>query len=196
RHDREHNIEREGQRTISSPIRELMEIGVVPRPDVSMADQRSWFVAAVPFLASADRFPEAFPRREGPWRLAGRRLTEAEQGMSEGYKLWRWHDTDRPHVSAIEIRPGSRPFVVAGISVGLTDEDPFITVGREPVRITLLAPDDAGRSEDLALRVDRGVPRYVRPLLADATSPTAQRERIGWGEPAAVSTKDGYAELA
>ena len=196
-HVADYVIELEGARTISSPIRELMEIGVLPRPDVSMADMRAWYVAAVPFLASADRFPEAFPRREGPWRLAGRRLTEAEQGMSEGYKLWRWHDADRPHVSAIEIRPGSRPFVVAGITVGLTDEDPFITVGREPVRITLLGPDDAGRSEDLELNVDRGVATFVRPLLGGRHQLDRRPwERIGWGEPAAISTKDGYAELA
>ena len=115
--------------------------------------------------------------------------------MSEGYKLWRWHDAERPQVTAIEIRPGARSFLVAGITVGLTDEDPFIAVGREPVRITILRPDHAERPEDLELHVDRGIATYVRPVLL-AGREGMTNGPIGWGDPAATSVSPGYAELA
>src|SRR5436305_167015 len=69
----------------------------------------------------------------------------------------------------MQIVPAGPPFLVAAITLGLTEEDPFLRHGLRPVRIELKDPDLASRplgpdSADVRVAVDRGVVGYVYSL--------------------------------
>jgi hypothetical protein len=149
------------------------------------------------FLALPDEANRLQDRWRGPWEQAGYRQTEVSQGWPRNYVLWRWRNpTPEVQVESLEIVPAGPRFLVAAVTLGVTDEDPFLRDAPVPVRIELkdaalaekgLAPDAA----DLRVRVDRGLASYVYPL------PSGEAESFaGWGEGQSLHVSPAYAEVA
>ncbi|HEV7216888.1 MAG TPA: hypothetical protein VGP33_17410, partial [Chloroflexota bacterium] len=101
------------------PIRERLEIAVVP------SQWGQW-----PLLALPDHSDTLLPRYQGQWSHAGARQTEAVNGNARDYYLWPWTNP-RPdcEIAAIEILPSGPRFLLAAITLGLVDEDPFTREG-------------------------------------------------------------------
>src|SRR5207248_9803195 len=107
------------------PIRERFEI----------ADIAPW--GQLPFLALPDQQQRLYARWTGAWGESGFRQTESLQGWPRHYYLWRWHNpSPRLPLQAIELEGETDArVVVAGITLGLLDEDPLRHTGSVPVRI-------------------------------------------------------------
>jgi hypothetical protein len=96
------------------PIRDRFEIA-----DLSTFGQ-------LPFLALPDENNRLQDRWSGVWAEAGHRQTEVVQGWPRQYCLWRWmNPTPDVPIESIEIVPSGPPFLLAAITLGLTEEDPF-----------------------------------------------------------------------
>jgi hypothetical protein len=139
---------------VTIPIRERFEVGNLPLP---------W--GQYPFLAVPDKQDYLEPRDSGEWRNFGVRLTESNGGFAEAYYLWAW-ENPKPHdpIMALELIPTHRRFILAGLTLGHLDEDPFGRSARRPLKITLLDEEEAKRPFNLAVEVDRGVATYAYPL--------------------------------
>jgi hypothetical protein len=148
-------------------IRERFEIQVVPT---------AW--GQSPYLAVSDTFDGNLPRFEGPWGLAGARLTEHTSGDASSYYLWHW-ENPKPNESIehLELIPlGGSSVLVAAVTLGHLDEHPFVQGPARPVRLVVTDPEAAQRSGTLDLEVDRGVATYPHRL------PTEECDvRPGWG---------------
>jgi hypothetical protein len=150
------------------------------------------------FAAVPDQKNASHGRWSGEWGAAGVRQTEAYQGGAKGYWLWCWtNPSPDVAVESIEIVPkgsqsAERPrFVVAGVTLGLADEHPFVHHGAVPVRVELKDAALAERSvRDLEVAVDRGTAGYAWPL------PTAEDGIVGWGEGANRKASPTYVEVA
>jgi hypothetical protein len=114
-------------------------------------------------------------------------------GWPKHFYLWCWTNPrpDEP-LSSIQLVPNGSRVLVAAITLGLSDEHPFVRDGTVPVRIEL---NDAGRAaaplDDVRVAIDRGVAGYAFPLpLPDA------EQRPGWGEKANGRSSPIYAQVA
>jgi hypothetical protein len=172
------------------PIRERFEIA-----DLSTFGQ-------LPFLALPDEKNGLQDRWSGAWSAAGYRQTEVTQGWPRQYCLWRWMNPT-PHIplEAMEIVPSGPRFLVAAITLGLTEEDPFLRDGPRPVRIELKDPDLASRppgpdSADVRVAVDRGVAGYVYPLPRRSPDEFLSDPFGGWGEAQNSRCSPAYANVA
>jgi hypothetical protein len=91
--------------------------------------------------------------------------------------------------------PKGPRFVVAGITLGLADEHPFVRDGAMPVGIDVLDAELAQQSfdaqTDLRVEVDRGAAGYAYPLPKDDSDPFA-----GWGEASSTTCGSTYAYVA
>lgn len=178
-----------GGRSHEVPIRERFEIGAIPM---------GW--GLLPFSAQADGRDSMHPRYEGPWGDAGNRQTENYMGWPGHYYLWAWRNPEpEADIESIEIRPGLEPgrpqLVVAAITLGHLDEDPFCREAAVPLKVTLPRPEDAAGPFALEVKVDRGVAAYPFALPADPDgfvgSPMA-----GWGERQNGDNSPAYVDIA
>ncbi|MDQ6672685.1 MAG: CehA/McbA family metallohydrolase [Chloroflexota bacterium] len=172
------------------PIRERFEI----------ADLADW--GQLPFLALPDQKNALHDRWAGRWSAAGERQTEAVQGWPRHYYLWRWMNASGDAaIESIEIVPLGPRFLVAAVTLGLTDEDPFVRDGTLPVRIDLKARDLAARPlqagpSSLQVVVDRGVSSYVHQLPERSPDAFLADALAGWGEQQNVASSPVYTEIA
>ena len=136
-----------GGETIRVPIRERFETGVVPP---------GWGQLA--FLAVPDQKNGLQSRYEGKWGSAGNRQTEATQGGPRAYYLWDW-ENPQPDlaIESVEVIPEGPRFLIAALTLGHLEEDPFVRSGAREVRIDLPQPEDAAKPFGLEVEVDRGV---------------------------------------
>ena len=172
------------------PVRERFEIGDLP----------TWGQLA--FLARPDQKNGLQDRWYGPWSAAGNRQTESTQGWARGYYLWCWKNpAAHVPIESVEIVPVGPRFVVAAITLGLTDEEPFVRDGAVPVRIDLKDPQRADSPlepgpTDLQVVVDRGVSSYTYQLSRRSPDEFLNDAYAGWGEQHNPTCSPVYAEIA
>ena len=192
----------DGGTPIVVPIRETFEIAALPQLDGPIAESLAWRVSTASFLALPDRHDSLAARGAGPWELAGRRLMESEQAAPDGYRLWSWRSADGRLATSLTIRPTGVAFIVAGVTVGDIDEDPFVRASREPVTITLLGPAAEGESQPLQTVVDRGVATFTRRTQPGSPDTFLADPIAGWGQAAVPADRVGqpgspaYAHIA
>ena len=166
-------------------VRDRFEIATAPT---------AW--GQLPFLAVPD-LPDALPPRyQGAWGDAGERLTEVEQAWPGAYYLWAWAN---PHpqraLRSIEVQPAGPAFLLAAVTLGRLDEEPFCRAAASTVKITLPDPEDAARPFALGVTVDRGTATYPYPL---PTAPQGFLDRPmgGFGAQANPGSSPAYVEVA
>ena len=177
-----------GERLVES-VRERFEIAYLPR---------EWGMG-VPFRALPDVRDDLISRYEGPWGLAGYRQTGTDTGDEPpmNYYIWAWENPSPNRiVESVEIVPNGPRFLVAGITLGLTDEDPFARQGTREVKVTLTDPDTAGERFDIAVEVDRGEVNYPFPLPRDSADQFIADPLKGWGEDANHRASPSYMEIS
>jgi hypothetical protein len=171
------------------PIRERFEI----------ADIGNW--GQLPFLARPDQKNGLQDRWSGPWAAAGYRQTEVTQGWPRAYYLWTWTNPS-PHVAiaSMEIIPsgasGSARFLVAAVTLGLTNEEPFARDGAVPVRIDLKGAHAGASKLSLDVTVDRGIASYTYRLPEHSADRYLTDTFAGWGEPQNAAISPAYVDLA
>jgi len=175
-----------GGETVRVPIRERFETGVIPS---------GWGQLA--FLGVPDQKDGVQARYEGRWGGSGLRQTEATQAWPRGYYLWDW---ENPHpdrvVESVEIVPEGPRFLVAAITLGHLEEDPFVRSGAREVKIDLPRPEDAAKSFGLEVEVDRGVATYPYALPEQAAEAFLSDGFKGWGEAQNPKASPSYVEIA
>lgn len=149
-----------------------------------------------PFLAERDSSPRLHPRWKGWWSGSGYRQTEVLGGAARAYYLWCWTNPNPSvPIASLEVIPRGPRFLIAAITLGLTDENPFVRVGAVPVRVELrdspLASPRLSADADLRVEVDRGVAGYAFPLPTDSAT-----VHPGWGEAANTSSSPTYTQIA
>jgi hypothetical protein len=173
----------------TTAIRERFEICALPV---------AW--GQLPFLALPDQPDRVMPRFEGPWGAAGERLTEVDQPYPQAFVLWAWAN---PHpeqpITTVEIAPAGPAFLVAAVTLGHVDEEPFSRSAPRTVKITLADPiaETAMRPPtDLRVDVDRGLATYPYPLPTATLSAFLADGMAGYGEPENRSNSPAYVEVA
>ncbi|HLK60742.1 MAG TPA: CehA/McbA family metallohydrolase [Chthonomonadaceae bacterium] len=178
---------------VTVPIRERFEIGVIPV---------AW--GELPFLARTDRKDSLMDRYQGEWGGTGFRQTEARQAWPNAYYLWAWKNP-RPEVALerIEIHPGdgesptlTHRFLVAAVTLGHRDEEPFWRNAGVPVKLTLPQPEDAKPPFALSVEVDRGVATYPYALPEQSAEAFLQAPHQGFGEGQNPQNSPAYVEIA
>ena len=165
-------------------IRERFEIGYAPR--------MPW--GQYPFLCVPDQKPSLWDRKAGDWGSAGRRQTEAEQGWPKGYFLWSWHNSkNAANISSITIIPEQTPFVIAGITLGQLQEDPFCRWAARDVKIDFL---EQSNNADLDVEVDRGYSTYSYPLPDQNKEKFLNDSHRGWGQSNPVNPQSIHVGIA
>jgi hypothetical protein len=174
-----------GGEIVRLPIRERFEVSVTP----TMWGQ--W-----PFLAVPDQKEWLAERYQGQWADGGRRQTEAYYAHRNTYYLWAWRNPQPERViESLTIEPGERKFLLAGVTLGQVDEEPFYRQGRRPVKLTL---NDEGTDQPFNLRVDvdRGVATYPYPLPAEPADAFLSDNLKGFGEAPNRTNSPAYVEIA
>ncbi len=166
------------------PVRERFEVSVLPT---------TW--GQWPFLALPNQKDRMRDRYEGQWGDSGYRQIEVvDTNRGSTYYLWAWPNPrpDQP-IASLTIEPGERKFLLAALTLGQVDEEPFFRQGRRPVKITLA--DDQSERFDLDVDVDRGVATYPYPLPADAEGFVSD-DLKGFGEAYNNHNSPAYVEIA
>ncbi len=189
-------VYQDGER-VEVPIRERFEIADVPT---------GW--GELPFLAVPDQTDSLADRYRGEWGGTGFRQTEARQAWPHNYYLWAWENL-RPDaiLDRLEIVPaaaappteGGFPapgFLVAAITLGHVDEEPFRRSAILPVKLTLPNAEDAEPPFALAVEVDRGVVTYPYALPEASAEGFLADPRPGWGESQNRANSPAYVEVA
>lgn len=171
---------------VELPIRERLEIGIVPAP---------WGQQAM--LAWTDTGDRLMPRHEGPWGQAGRRQSEVGSPYPETLYLLPWR-SPRPDavVESVALRPAGPRLVVAGVTLGFLDEPVFNRKGTRPVKIVLPEEKDASAPFAIEVDVDRGAATYPQPLPAGSAGAYLDAPFKGWGEDANTQASPAYVEVA
>ena len=173
-------------------IRERFEIGYVP----SRVQESPWRVYGVPSRAFTDQKAKLLPRYEGDFALVGRRQTEASPAEAALYYLWSWENKDKDsEIESLQIVPNGPRFIVAAITLGHLDEEPFAREGRRPVRIILNDEKDAKQPFNLDVEVDRGDSTYIHPLPQDDSEAFLEDYYKGWGQEQNLSSSPSYVEI-
>ncbi len=171
--------------TEALPVRERFEVSVIPT---------AW--GQWPFLAVPDQADGMQDRYSGDWGAAGRRQTEVTTHRHD-YYLWAWRN---PHpektISTLTLTGGERKFLVAGITLGQIDEEPFFRQGRREVKITLPHGADASLPFDLQVQVDRGIATYPYPLPETPAKQFLDDSFKGFGEAQNPQNSPAYVEIA
>jgi hypothetical protein len=174
-----------GERLVA-PIRERFEILALPIP---------WGGQA--FNAVNDQPDGLQPRHSGPWGQAGRRQTEVEQSQPRDYVLWTWTNPQPDQaIVALEFIPHGPRFIVAAVTLGRVDEDPFSRAGGRSVKITLPQSADAARPFDLTVAVDRGTATYPYALPSAVAEAFVADGFAGFGEAQNPASSPAYVEIA
>jgi hypothetical protein len=168
------------------PIRERFEVALVP----------TWW-GGLPFLALPDDKNGLMPRYEGKWDEIGRRQAETYHSWPRNYYLWAWENRDpKRAIESIRLEPADRKFIVAGITLGFNDEAPFPRNAKREVKITLPQSDDAGKSFNLEVEVDRGVATFPFALPEKPAEDFIAADFKGWGEAQNERSSPAYVEVA
>lgn len=168
------------------PIRERFEVALVP----------TWW-GGLPFLAVPESKNGLMPRYEGKWDAMGERQAETFHGTPHSYYLWAWENREPNRVlESVMLEPADRKFVVAAITLGHNDETPFTRSAKREIKITLPQPEDAGKSFNLVVDVDRGVTTFPFPLPACSADEFLAGDLKGWGETQNDKSSPAYVEVA
>jgi hypothetical protein len=176
-----------------APIRERFEIAVIPV---------AW--GMLPFASLPDNNDSMQPRYEGRWDAAGNRQTEGVMGWPSHYYLWNWPNPNpETAIESIEICPAGGPaggperprFVLAAITLGHADEEPFRRTAALPLKLMLHRAEDAAGPFALDVKVDRGVAAYPFALPAEPGQFPGDA-MSGWGEEQNASNSPAYVEIA
>ncbi len=169
---------------VAQPVRERFEIAVAGAP---------W--GQLPFVCQPDG-QDGKPNREaGPWAGAGNRQTEANQAWPQHFYLWVWQPPDPMQVvESLEVIPHGPAFVIGGVTLGLTDEDPFARDAAVPVIIC--TTDEVARSGNLDVQVDRGTVTYPFALPAQDPAEFLVDPLSGWGQPQNAAAAPATAQVA
>jgi hypothetical protein len=134
-------------------------------------------------------------RYAGQWSRAGFQQTEVEYAHRNDYYLWAWRNP-RPEIAiaSLSIEPGEYKFLLAAITLGQVDEEPFSRQGRRPVKITL-AQDESQRF-NLSVEVDRGVATYPYALPTAPAEDFLSDDLKGFGEATNGNNSPAYVEIA
>src|SRR5439155_1501174 len=155
------------------PIRDRFEIAEIPT---------AW--GQLPFRAVPDQ-SDSLPAREvGRFDESGERQAEVNQAELRGYYLWAWQN---PHpeqpLAPLSVIPAGPCFLIAGVTLGYSDEYPFVRSGARPFKITITDSLAATRPFDLAVAVDRDC-QIERPR-------SGQRVRDGYLEGSCAGANKG-----
>ena len=190
-----------GADEVRVPIRDRFEIGVV---------SDDWME---PFLSVSDQNDLLFPRHrgsEGGWEQAGERQTEAAHLQADSYLLWSWQNPYPGRmVEYIEVEPKGPGLIIAGITLGYLEENPFVRQGKRETRIfvsdpkRLTKPPDSALggqqhrlSLDLDVEVDRGIATYPQSLPEASAEEFLSSDFKGFGEPQSTLSSPAYVEIA
>ncbi|HZO86788.1 MAG TPA: CehA/McbA family metallohydrolase [Chthonomonadaceae bacterium] len=178
----------DGER-VEVPIRERFEIAVIPT---------AW--GELPFLAVPDSKDSLADRYQGEWGATGFRQTEARQAWPRDYYLWAW-ENPRPDVpvDSVEIVPAEAEplsFLIAAITLGHVEEEPFRRSAGLPVKLTLPKEEDTAKPFALAVEVDRGVATYPYALPEQPADAFIGDPQKGWGEKQNPANSPAYTEIA
>ena len=191
-HVADYVIRFEDAEAVTVPIRERYEISAVgDRQGISR------YGVGYPYLAVTDQSDALIPRYEGRFDETGRRQTEVVQAQPKWYWLWAWRNpTPDRVIDSIEFVPKGPRFIVAGLTLGHVDEHPFSRAARRPVRIDLKDSEQAAKSFDLDVTIDRGERTYTHPLPEQSTDEFLSDAYKGFGEPQNPQSSPAYVELS
>ena len=157
-------------------------------------------IAAVPGSAlgtASDAQVALLPRYRGDWGHAGWRQTEASFPSTRLYHLWVWENPEPDRaIESIEVIPGGPRFIIAAITLGHVDEDPFARDGARPARIVLTDPGEAMAPFDLEVEVDRGDATYVHPLPNESADEFINDRFKGWGQAQNPLASPSYVQVS
>ncbi len=182
----------EDSEAVTVPIRERYEISCVgDRQGISR------YGVGYPYLAVTDQGDILTPRHEGRWEETGRRQTEVVQAQPEWYWLFAWRNPNPDRlIESVEIVPRGPRFIIAGVTIGHVDEHPFSRKARRPVRIELKDADQAEKTFDLDVTIDRGERTYTHPLPEQSTDDFLTDPQRGFGEEQNPKSSPVYVELS
>ena len=191
-HVADYVIRFEDSETVTVPIRERYEISAVgDRQGISR------YGVGYPYLAVTDQGDALIPRYEGRFDETGRRQTEVVQAQPAWYWLWAWRNpTPDRVIESVEFVPKGPRFIVAGVTLGRVDEHPFSRAARRPVRVDLKDGEQAGKSFDLDVTIDRGEGTYTHPLPEQSADEFLNDAYKGFGEPQNPKSSPAYVELS
>jgi hypothetical protein len=167
-------------------IRDRFEIAEIPT---------AW--GQLPFCAVPDQNDSLPARDAGRFDQSGERQTEAHQARAHGYYLWAWQNP-RPEqpLGALTIIPHGPRFLIAGVTLGYSDEYPFVRSGARPLKMTITDTTAAARPFDLAVSVDRGVNTFPYPLPRPSPDEFLADPLAGWGETLNEQSSPASVEIA
>jgi hypothetical protein len=190
-------VYRDGE-PVEVPIRERFEIAGMPT---------GW--GEMPFLAAPDQQDGLMDRYKGDWGGSGYRQTEARQAWPRDYYLWAWENPrptavlDRVEIVPATAEPSSEEgqfaapgFLIAAITLGHADEEPFVRSAGVNVKLTLPKSEDAAAPFALAVEVDRGIATYPYALPEAAPDAFLSDGQKGWGEKQNQTNNPAYVEIA
>jgi len=167
-------------------IRDRFEITEIPT---------AW--GQLPFRAVPDQSDSRPPRDTGRFDESGERQTEVNQATARSYYLWVWQN---PHpeqpLATLTIIPAGPRFLIAGVTLGLADEYPFVRSGARPLKMTITDAAAAARPFDLAVVVDRGVATFPYPLPRQSPEEFLADHLSGWGEELNEQSSPASVEIA
>lgn len=181
---------------VDAPVRERFEIQVID------ADWGGLPGGAPPFVAVPDHDDGLYPRRGGPWDVAGLRQCESIQGWPEAFYLWAWRVPSPDIViDSIQFVAAASPVAIAGVTLGRLDEEPFTRSPKREVKVTLTDPARADLPFDLSVGVDRGIASYAHALPADDADvfrrgPHRLTGFPGWGQVQNERSSPAYVEIS
>ena len=185
-HVADYVVHLEGGESVTSQIRERFEISIVPPAS-----------GGLPYRAVSDEKNSLPPRYVGAWEQAGRRQTETLRGAASDYFLWAWVN---PHpdktIETVEFVSKGPRFIVAGITLGLVDEHPFVRTGARAVKIVLPDSSDASKPFATEVEVDRGYATFPYPLPALSAEEFLDDDFKGWGDERNTTSSQAYVEVA
>jgi hypothetical protein len=167
-------------------IRDRFEIAEIPT---------AW--GQLPFLAVPDQHDSLPPRETGRFAEAGLRQTAVSEAAARGYYLWAWRNL-RPEdpLTTLRIVPAGPPFLIAGVTLGWTEEYPFVRTGAQPLKITITDPAAAEKPFALAVTVDRGVATFPYSLPQRSSDEFLADAMAGWGEAPNEQSNPASVEIA
>lgn len=168
------------------PIRDRFEIASIP------CAWGQW-----PLLSRPDTKEGLRPRYEGIWSEAGGRQVETTLPWAVSFYLYYWTNPEPGReVASIRIEPRGPRFLIGGITKSSLAETPLVRAAKRPAKITLLKDEDAKRTGDLEVEVDRGTATYPYALPSSGAQSFLADTHHGWGEEQNLTASPSYVEIA
>jgi hypothetical protein len=172
-------------------------VAIRERIEIAAIAQDGWD-AQSPFAAAGTSEIRLADRYEGRWEDIGMRQCETlYQGWTD-YFLWVWkHPRPEVWIGGVELMAADERVLVAAITAGHADEDPFPREAARIVRVTALAADGTTpQLEEPSVEVDRGVAGYAFRLPGAGLDTYLDDPRRGWGDDADPASPSAYARIA